>query len=296
MSTEQEFKVGDVVLAKIKGFPAWPGIIMDDENVPSDVLEERPSSKNRQLYTVRFFPAADYNWATARDMQRLTEADINEFLEKTAKKTSDLYKAYQIARDPVAWNEEKNKIVKEHEEWLANGGADEEEEAEEEEEEEEEPRKRKAPAAGASRKKAKAPEPEEKAEPEIELDPATKRVREWRHKLQRAFLNKEGVIVASELETHDATFKTVEAYDEMTADQLKATKIGKVMKRINQLAEIPRDDEFKFRERAGALVLRWGAILGKGEEHEGDETREDAREESKDDAKDEAKGAESTNA
>lgn len=209
-------------------------------------------------------------------MQRLTAADISEFLAKTAKKSTDLYKAYQIAQDPTAWNAEKNRIVKEHEEWLANGGAEEEEE----EGEEEAPRKRKAPTAGAQRKKPKAPEPEEKAEPEIErtslltVDPATKRVREWRHKLQRAFLNKDGVIVASELDTHDATFKTVEAYTEMTADQLKATKIGKVMKRINQLTDIPRDDEFKFRERAGALMARWGAILGKGDEDaEGDESK-----------------------
>ena len=41
-------------------------------------------------------------------MQRLTAADISEFLAKTAKKSTDLYKAYQIAQDPTAWNAEKN--------------------------------------------------------------------------------------------------------------------------------------------------------------------------------------------
>ena len=33
--------------------------IMDDKNVPKAVLSERPASKHRDLYTIRFFPAAD---------------------------------------------------------------------------------------------------------------------------------------------------------------------------------------------------------------------------------------------
>lgn len=32
---------------------------MDDDNVPSAVLKERPVVKHRDLYTIRFFPAAD---------------------------------------------------------------------------------------------------------------------------------------------------------------------------------------------------------------------------------------------
>lgn len=56
---EESYKVGDVVLAKIKGFPAWPGIIMDDADVPSAVCREKPASKNANLFTIRFFPAAD---------------------------------------------------------------------------------------------------------------------------------------------------------------------------------------------------------------------------------------------
>mgnify|MGYP001758723748 FL=1 len=32
---------------------------MDDENVPRDVLAERPAEKSTKLFTIRFFPAAD---------------------------------------------------------------------------------------------------------------------------------------------------------------------------------------------------------------------------------------------
>ena len=127
---------------------------------------------------------------------------------------------------------------------------------------------RAAPRAKRARTDEPAEEPEAAAttaavrEQEEELDPATRKVREWRHKLQRAFLSKAGVIVAEDMDAQDATFKTVEAYQDMTVDQLKATKIGKVMKRIYQLPDIPRDDEFHFRDRAGELMKRWSALIG----------------------------------
>lgn len=153
---------------------------------------------------------------------------------------------------------------------------DEEEDEEEDEEDEDEDRQeapkrrtsRAAPRAKRARTDEPAEEPEAAAttaavrEQEEELDPATRKVREWRHKLQRAFLSKAGVIVAEDMDAQDATFKTVEAYQDMTVDQLKATKIGKVMKRIYQLPDIPRDDEFHFRDRAGELMKRWSALIG----------------------------------
>jgi hypothetical protein len=42
------------------------------------------------------------------------------------------------------------------------------------------------------------------------------------------------------------------------------SKIGKVMRHIAALSpeKVPRDDEFKFRVRAKALVDKWHAILG----------------------------------
>ena len=129
MSAPHEFKIGDVVLAKIKGFPSWPGIIMDDENVPRAVLEERPSGKS-SLHTIRFFPAADYHWASARDLKLLTNEDIDTFLEGSTRKSGDLLKAYKLAKDPHKWNAEQNRIVKEANDWLEEHGDEEEEEEE----------------------------------------------------------------------------------------------------------------------------------------------------------------------
>lgn len=43
----------------LQHLPCQPTQVMDDENVPSAVLKERPVVKHRDLYTIRFFPAAD---------------------------------------------------------------------------------------------------------------------------------------------------------------------------------------------------------------------------------------------
>ncbi|WFD26442.1 hypothetical protein MNAN1_001425 [Malassezia nana] len=291
--SSRAFQVGDVVLAKIKGFSAWPGIIIDDEHVPQAVRDERPASKNA-LHTIRFFPAADYHWATPRDLTPLTPEDIDAFLARPKGKSADLHKAYKIAKDPHSWNEEQNRIVREHEKWLQEHGDEEEEEEDEEDDEADDDeeadkddeadkrptkaqRKRASAPASARTKRSRTdtegasseaftePQPD-KEHTEEDLDPATRKVREWRHKLQRAFLSKGGVIVASDMDAQDATFKTVEAYTDMTVDQLRLTKIGKVMKRIHQLPEIPRDDEFHFRERAGELVKQWTALVGQATE------------------------------
>lgn len=218
-------------------------------------------------------------------MTPLTTEDIDAFLARPKGKSADLHKAYKIAKDPIAWNEEQNRIVKEHEAWIQEHGEEDDEEDDEADDDEEEersraPRKRASKQAASRVKRTRTesaaepePETEAPAEPqqdnehtEEELDPATRKVREWRHKLQRAFLSKGGVIVASEMDAQDATFKMVEAYEDMTVDQLRLTKIGKVMKRIHQLPEVPRDDEFHFRERAGELVKRWTALLDQATE------------------------------
>ena len=97
---------------------------------------------------------------------------------------------------------------------------------------------------------------------EAEMDPETKRVKGWRHTLQRGFLPKDGHINASEMEQHDKTFKQVEAYNEITINQLRSTKIGKVMKRIIQLPSVPQDDVYHFQERAQKLCDRWSEVMG----------------------------------
>lgn len=298
--SSHKFQVNDVVLAKIRGFPAWPGIVMDDANVPSAVLKERPSIKHRDLYTIRFFPAADYHWAFSKDLELLNADKIDAFLAGPNRKKGDLRQAYELARDPTSWNEEQNTIVRNYEKSLQDAAEEEEEnqdqleedEEDEGEEEEASSKKRKRSAEGGKvresadkRKKVKAAEAAAKPKAEKPsskvgagtngedkseelLDPETKKVKEWRHKVQKAFLAKDSTIHADDMPAADATFKVIEEFDGMTAEHLRTTKIGKVMKRIMQLGDIPREDDFHFKERAEKLCARWGAIMaGSGDAH-----------------------------
>lgn len=88
---------------------------------------------------------------------------------------------------------------------------------------------------------------------------------------------------------YDQIFSTVETYDKLTIDYLQVrkrrdgagwvhltsswlfltpsficcqySKIGKVMRRIAGMENIPRDEEFQFKDRASKLVTTWQAII-----------------------------------
>ena len=56
-------------------------------------------------------------------------------------------------------------------------------------------------------------------------------------------------------------FETIEAKGNLTTTVLLQMKIHKVMKAVAKLENIPRDDEFKLRERARAMYERWRDML-----------------------------------
>ncbi|KAF8191663.1 hypothetical protein K438DRAFT_1970643 [Mycena galopus ATCC 62051] len=90
------------------------------------------------------------------------------------------------------------------------------------------------------------------------------KVRRWRYNLQKAFLsNTKALQKEEEMPLINDLFTTVEGYQNMTVEHLMFTKIGKVMRHIHLLepAQVPHDDEFKFRERAKALVNKWDGLF-----------------------------------
>lgn len=203
--------------------------------------------------------------------------EIEAYLSDPHKKAADLREAYEIAKDPEEWNEEQNKIVRKAE---AKGEDEEEEDMlEEEEEAEEKPaKKRKVSQSDGHVKKAKVSSSSSNKKPTSaktsvprksvgteeadgedgeHLDPETKKVRSWRHSLQRGFLSKDRSINPDDMDGLNKTMELVEEYDGITRDILRLTKIGKVMRRIIQLEDIPRESEFKFKERAEKLCDEW---------------------------------------
>lgn len=78
---ETTYDFRDIVLAKVRGYPPWPGMVrssfialqpihllaisldhvqvVDPQNVEKDVLKERPQNKKSSFYCVKFFPKGD---------------------------------------------------------------------------------------------------------------------------------------------------------------------------------------------------------------------------------------------
>ncbi|KAJ7085161.1 hypothetical protein B0H15DRAFT_931873 [Mycena belliarum] len=337
-SESESFDLRDIVLGKIRGFPPWPGMVVDPDAVPKAVSKARPAGKKSAVYAVRFFPTGDYAWLPPKELTRLTSGAIKAFVDDTgaARKSGELMEAYRKAQDPTAWEEEhaaaseatkkprkskakakKSEDVDEEDEIEEAPAEDPEDEAEEEEEEKKAGKKRKrasspappkakapkAPAKngkkGGKAKKSKAAvesedeggdaeaasgEAGEEEEPragkkakvvtdaaKLESDPEALKVREWRHKLQKTFLSNKSLPKEDDMPDIDTLFTAVEGYQDMNIDYLTFSKIGKVMRHIHLLEanKVPRDEEFKFRERAKALVDKWHQILNANKGGEG---------------------------
>ncbi|KZT10579.1 uncharacterized protein LAESUDRAFT_338768 [Laetiporus sulphureus 93-53] len=329
-SKEQSYEVRDIVLAKVRGYPPWPGMIVNPESVPENVQNERPNAKTKKgnWYCVRFFPAGDYAWIVPKDISKLQQHEIEAYINEPYKRNGDLLQGYHIALDPVKWEEEREARRAEAAEEEANAEIDQlesdgEEEADDGEEKKSKARKRKrdtelatakskvkaktkkasdelAPKKRAGSAKAKkngvksktmvesedeagaeaededagpskqtSPPPakkvkrekegEEEGDAALANDPEAQKVRDWRHKLQKAFLNSKSLPKDEDMPALNNLFTTVEQYENMTIAYLTFSKIGKVMRHIHALPseKVPRDDEFKFRERAKTLVDKW---------------------------------------
>jgi hypothetical protein len=96
----------DVVLGKVRGYPPWPGMVVNPETVPPAVAKERPTNKKASFYCVRFFPTGDYAWLVAKDISKLQVHEIESYINEPYKKSGDLLQGYRIAVDPTKWEKE----------------------------------------------------------------------------------------------------------------------------------------------------------------------------------------------
>ncbi|KAG8740892.1 hypothetical protein FRC10_003780 [Ceratobasidium sp. 414] len=342
--SDVKYEVGNVVIGKVKGYPPWPGEIIDPEAAPKKVKAERPLSKKVTFYCVRFFPVGDHSWLPTKDVSRLLPHEITAYINEPSKKKGDLLEGYKIAKDPHDWRKEKDTLAAREKEMEESGrvpdsGVDRDELEEDEDADDSsglskkvKPKKRKRESAvkeSAEEKKGKrkraseqlvkqrrgrgtkksaehieseddegepaadkptsskvdkerpskrtkkesvAPAPaaaaadDEGDDAAMASDPEAAKVKEWRHKLQRAFLTKTAP-APEEMSGLDAVFTTVEQYDKMTVEYLSYSKIGKVMRKIIQLTNIPSDEQYHFRQRAQALVTKWQQLITTSEDN-----------------------------
>ncbi|SJM88595.1 related to ISWI one complex protein 4 [Zygosaccharomyces bailii] len=159
----------DVVLAKVKGFPAWPAMIIPTELIPQNVLKGRQKELEddtddedkyivhsellkfrkydgeKSQYCVKFFWDDSYIWLKKADMKPLDAEACEAWLKNSRRKSKKLVQAYQMASRGShgidVWEfVEYGSAGKPDEEYVAEepAEADGEEQEQEEEEEEEE--------------------------------------------------------------------------------------------------------------------------------------------------------------
>jgi len=88
------------------------------------------------------------------------------------------------------------------------------------------------------------------------------------------------------MDTMAEYFSSLEQLDDLEQSVIRTTKIHKVLKAINKLANIPKDEEHNFKGRSVALLAKWQKVLADGGEagaEDGDKTEVVAAEDKKED-------------
>ncbi|GAA5936288.1 hypothetical protein JCM3775_006454 [Rhodotorula graminis] len=266
-----QYSVGDIVLGKVKGFPSWPGQIVDVADAPVKVQKEKPP-KAKNTHLVQFFPTGDFSYLQPRDLVILTPREIESYISSGNKKKGDLLTAYKTAQDPAAWRTERADQLAEWEALQQQNmlAGEEDQLASDGEGKKDKKRKRATPANGAAAKKNSKAAKKDDAAPAAKkakttnanTDDPAEMVKTWRHKLQKAFLGK-GDLSADEMHKCAEYFDAMESLD-MKKEWLVESKLAKVLKRIALLkdGQIPNEDKYSFRERSSALANKWNTILG----------------------------------
>lgn len=117
-----EYQPTSIVLAKVKGYPAWPAMVLDESLLPEHISNKKPKSKTNPptsissptpqspskkkpsiIVPVRFFSDDTYIWINTNDLKPLTKQMIQDYFSTSSKKRKIdnlLQTAYELANDP----------------------------------------------------------------------------------------------------------------------------------------------------------------------------------------------------
>ncbi|KAJ7702910.1 hypothetical protein B0H14DRAFT_2977579 [Mycena olivaceomarginata] len=217
--TLSTFEPGDLVLGKIRGHTAWPGIVVDP-----DVLRKSSIGGVRRgkYYAVVFFPAHDHAWLSPNNISKVDREWLEKAMNNPATQRTAILAGYKEALDYALSNTQ-------------NGSTR---------------TMKKTGSAESSSATSKSELPGE--------DGHAFQVRKWRYDLQRTFLG--NLVPKSEdIAKADAKLNAIEGFSAMSLDYLVFSKLPKVLRHIHRLSasQVPGDEQYNFRHRAGALVEKW---------------------------------------
>ena len=79
--------------------------------------------------------------------------------------------------------------------------------------------------------------------------------------MQKGMLMKDSVPKPDDMTNMSEHLAKLESYPDLDVNIMRETKINKVLKAIIKLEDIPREDEFNFKQRSMALLEKWNKLL-----------------------------------
>ncbi|KAJ7862142.1 hypothetical protein B0H14DRAFT_2740903 [Mycena olivaceomarginata] len=90
------FEPGDLVLGKIRGHTAWPGIVVD----PDELRESSIGGVRRaSYYAVVFFPAHDHAWLSPNNISKVDREWLEKAMNNPATRRTAILAGYKEALD-----------------------------------------------------------------------------------------------------------------------------------------------------------------------------------------------------
>ncbi|ORZ14133.1 hypothetical protein BCR42DRAFT_62335 [Absidia repens] len=102
-SERKRYPSGEIVFAKLKGYPWWPAKIEDECNVPKPVLEAKKKKKTAiGAYIVFFFGSLDYAFFSEKMLRPFNHGTVQQDINAAKFKNKDLVEALRQALDPTS--------------------------------------------------------------------------------------------------------------------------------------------------------------------------------------------------
>ncbi|KAI0462588.1 hypothetical protein LJB42_004082 [Komagataella kurtzmanii] len=296
MADKAKFVPGEIVLAKMAGYPKWPAIVIPEDRAPKPVLDAKP--KGRALVLVKFLADSSFYWQGPGTLEPLSKNLIDSSLKtKKIKTKKQLAAAYERALEEPTIDEEvaideedeghdgKSEDIDEDEEEDETGYSSEElEDGNKDESDDTEENKKPARLASKQSKKKQAGKSKTSknkvargrvkatgiakvvSSPESEYTYEKKHnaMRFFRANLQKSLLSRSEPPAYEDLKRSNNTLEKLEKFNEVTdvsVDLLRSSKLHKVLKAILKVPELERPDDFKFHTRSQAVLNSWGPYL-----------------------------------
>ncbi|KAG1035548.1 hypothetical protein G6F43_013208 [Rhizopus delemar] len=244
----QNYAAGDIVFAKLKGYPWWPARVENDKDIPTEVLRQKNKSKG-SLYTVLFYGTKDYGFFGPECIRPFDKETVKNELKAKKYKSKDLELAIRQALDP-SLNEENLKPTKRKGTTIKK-----------EDERREVGKKRLSMEIDLEEtKRCKSLENESMMTVDVlRGTPEFKKVYRIRHKLQKLVYEKEaGEIPKEDYAKISAIMNEIERLP-ITPNLIKYTKIGRVLGYASNYCF--DENEFNINQHCSHILKNWKSVI-----------------------------------